>query len=452
MFCDQTNITVTAGKGGDGLISFRRERGFAKGGPDGGDGGRGGDVIIRANENVDTLLELHTKKKFAAQKGEAGGPQKMHGASAEDLVLRVPVGTQVFDKANNALMADLSVHGDECVAAVGGRGGYGNWHFKSSVRQTPRFAELGEPGESYDLHLELKLVADIGVIGLPSAGKSTLLSTCTSATPKIGDFPFTTLVPQLGVAKLSGERSLVMCDLPGLIEGASQGKGLGHDFLQHISRNRVLIHLVDITSENPAKDYLIIRNELQQYLPELLQKPEIIAFSKIDAISNDTEYIQMFTEDFLEQTQLKAPHLHFLSSVSHTGINELLEKAYQLNHKEKEREKKEHPQVERERIIFRPHLIKNPKAFTITPEEEGFRISGKRIEQIAVMSDFGNREAILRVRDVLRKMGIETKLLSMGAEEGTMLYFGKKELVFQPDVLRPKKKGECIKKPIKYTK
>lgn len=443
MFCDQTHISVTAGKGGDGLISFHRARGFAKGGPDGGDGGRGGDVIIQADENMNTLIELHTKKKFAAKKGDTGGPQKMHGASAEDLILRVPVGTQIFSQKEGGLMADLSVHGDECIAAVGGRGGYGNWHFRSSVRQTPRFAELGEPGETYDLQLELKLVADVGIIGLPSAGKSTLLSSCTSARPKIGGFPFTTLTPQLGVAELKGNRSLVLCDLPGLIEGASQGRGLGHDFLQHISRNRVLVHLVDITAEDPTENYNIIRKELQEYLPELLEKPEIIAFSKIDVLGEDQEFIDIFAKDFLLKTKRKQSDIHFLSSVSQKGISELLEKAFVINQQEKKREKVEHPQAERERKVFRPHLIKNPKAFTITPGNDGFRISGKRIEQIAVMSDFSNREAILRMRDVLRKMGIETKLLSLGAEQGTPLYFGKKELIFQPDILHSKKKDSA---------
>lgn len=436
MFCDSTEITVSAGKGGDGLISFHRAKYLPKGGPNGGDGGRGGDVIFRADENLDTLVELHTKKKFSAKKGECGMPKNMHGADAEDIVIRVPVGTQFFDQKTGELLADLEVHEDEFVAAVGGRGGYGNAHFTSSIRQTPRFAELGEPGESADLRLELKLVADVGIIGLPSAGKSTFISAITAARPKIGAFPFTTIIPNLGVAKLSQNRSLVFCDMPGLIEGASEGKGLGHEFLQHVSRNRVLIHLVDISAENPAKDYIIIREELKKYNPKLIEKPEVIVFSKVDILGNDKDLLQMLKKEFCEKTKKKQKDIFSISSVAHIGLPELLEKVFSLVRDARKNDPDFQKAAARKKMVFRPHMSANPKAFEILKEKEGYRIKGIRIEQIVVQTDFTNTEAVMRVRDVLRKMGIEGKLKGLGAVHGTPLYVGTQEFSFEPNLLK----------------
>jgi GTP-binding protein len=252
MFCDETKITLKAGRGGDGYVSFFRTRQIAKGGPDGGNGGKGGDVILKANENLNSLIALHTRKYFKAEEGKSGFKNNMAGRSGEDLILEVPVGTKVFE--DGELIVDLKKHNNLAVIAVGGRGGYGNAHFTSSVRQAPNFAEFGEPGEEKEVSLELSLVADAGIIGLPSAGKSTLISVLSSARPKIGAFPFTTIVPNLGVAKVDKKNSLVLCDVPGLIEGAHKGKGLGHQFLRHISRNRVLIHLISADSENPLGD------------------------------------------------------------------------------------------------------------------------------------------------------------------------------------------------------
>lgn len=436
MFCDQTEVHVSAGKGGDGLISFHRAKYLPKGGPNGGDGGRGGDLIFRADENLDTLIELHTKKKFTAKRGEQGMPKNMHGANAEDIIIRVPVGTQIFTKGTDDLLADLEVHGDDFVAAVGGRGGYGNAHFTSSVRQTPRFAELGEPGESREVRLELKLVADVGIIGLPSAGKSTFISRITAATPKIGAFPFTTIVPNLGVAKLSQGRSLIFCDMPGLIEGASEGKGLGHEFLQHVSRNRVLLHLVDVSEENPAEGYKTIRKELEKYNPELIKKPEIVVLSKIDVLAKDEELQDIVLSDFAEKAGVEKKNILTVSSLTGEGIDPLLERALLLVQEERENDPGYNKAAQRKKQVFRPHMNVNPKAFEILEEGEGYRIKGLRIEQIVVQTDFTNPEAVLRVRDVLRKMGIEGKLVGRGAKHGTPLFIGEQEFHFEPNLLK----------------
>jgi len=435
MFCDETEIFVAAGKGGGGLVSFRREKYIPKGGPDGGDGGRGGDVLIRADENIDTLLDLHTKKKFFAENGERGGIQDKHGKNAEDLVLKVPVGTRIFDRKSGEVLADLTQHEDELIAGVGGRGGYGNAHFTSSTRQAPRFAELGEPGEDREIQLEVRLVADVGIIGLPSAGKSTFISTITSARPKIGDYPFTTLVPNLGVAKLSDGRELIFCDIPGLIEGAHEGKGLGHEFLRHISRNRVLIHLVDAGSEDPAKNYHIIREELAKYDPELAEKPEIVVLSKIDLFGDDTEVLDFLKAEFSEKTKIPEKSIFLLSSATGFGKKEILESARKKVSAEKARQRAENPLPKTEKTIFHPHLSINPKAFEWEKvEEKVFRVSGVRIQQIMVMSDLTNEEAHFRVCDVLRKMGIERKLLNAGAKKGDKIIIGGKSIDFQPDI------------------
>ncbi len=438
MFCDITQISASAGKGGDGLLSFRREKYIPRGGPNGGNGGRGGDVIVRADENENSLIELHTKKKFAAKNGIPGGTQNKNGSASEDCIIIVPVGTQIFDVTKEELIADLAISGDECVVALGGRGGFGNAHFTSSTRQTPRFAELGEPGETRHLRLELKLVADVGVIGLPSAGKSTFLSAVSAARPKIGDFPFTTIIPNLGVVKLPDQRSLVMCDLPGLIEGASQGKGLGHEFLRHIARNRVLLHLVDCTRDDIAADYQVIREELFRFDPTLADKSEVVAFSKIDLLGDDPELLKMLKEDFFRKTGVKPKNIFSLSSVVGQGTKEIIESCYQIVLVRKAEERLLAPAAERAPQVFRPHLILDPKAFEITLEEEGYRISGQRIEQIVIQSDFSNDEAVMRVRDVLRKMGIEGKLIGLGAEKGATLFFGQKTLEFKPDIFSRK--------------
>ncbi|HUC86835.1 MAG TPA: GTPase ObgE, partial [Candidatus Saccharimonadales bacterium] len=271
MFADKIEIRVIAGRGGDGRLSFRHEKYRPRGGPDGGDGGRGGSVVLRADHNLNTLSAFRRRSRIAAPGGESGGGDRRHGRNGEDVLVAVPEGTQVFVGEN--LVVDLVSSGQEAVVARGGRGGFGNAHFTSSVRQAPRAIELGEPGEEKQLTLELKLVADVGLVGLPNAGKSTLLSVISNAKPEIGDYPFTTLTPNLGVVDFEGQGFLV-ADIPGLIEGASQGKGLGDEFLRHIERTAVLLHLIDAYSDDVVRDYTLIHNELKSYSPALLQKPQ----------------------------------------------------------------------------------------------------------------------------------------------------------------------------------
>lgn len=445
MFCDETSISVQAGKGGDGLISFYRTKYVPKGGPDGGDGGRGGDVLLVADANMSTLSELHTKKKFQAEHGEGGKANDAHGRNGEDLILLVPMGTRIIDAETKEILADLAQNRDTFVAAVGGRGGYGNAHFTTSVRQAPRFAELGEPGESREMDLEVQLVADLGVIGLPSAGKSTFLSAITKAKPKIGPFPFTTIVPNLGVAELSNKRTLLICDLPGLIEKASEGKGLGHQFLRHTNRNRILLHFLDISSEDMVADYHIIRKELEAFDPNLAKKEELVVFTKCDLVGEDLEFLEEMRKSFSKATKINKEQIFFLSSATHFGTKELLEACYQKNMQEKEKEKKEMPAEESERRIFHPHLQKNPKSFTVEKElqeaaegdeeERSFTVRGQRIEQISIQTDYNNKEGLVRLKDVFRKMGIEKELKKLGAKRDDPIHVGSKSFPFDPKIL-----------------
>src|SRR3989344_1493775 len=292
MFLDEATIAVHGGNGGRGCVSWRREKFEPMGGPDGGTGGKGGNVIIMADENTDTLSDFASRKKFEALKGRFGSGSNRNGKAGEDMVLLVPPGTLVYEiseKGDRHLIADLAEHGDQITVAGGGRGGFGNAHFKSSTRQSPDFAELGEPGEKKMIKLELKLVADIGIIGYPSVGKSTLISVVSSARPKIADYPFTTLIPNLGVVNVA-DRSFIICDVPGLIEGASEGKGLGHEFLNHIERCGILLHVLDVSrgdADQLIKDYKAIRKELESHSPTLAKKRELVILNKIDLFGND---------------------------------------------------------------------------------------------------------------------------------------------------------------------
>ncbi len=447
MFCDQTSLHLKAGNGGRGSISLYRAKYLAKGGPDGGDGGAGGSVILKANENLNSLIELHTKKKFSAENGIEGTGRSMHGKSGENIILDIPVGTIVRKKGSDEILYDFRIHNEEFEILKGGRGGYGNEHFKSSIRQTPRFAELGEPGQEIEIDLELQLVADVGIIGLPSAGKSTLISKISAAKPKIAAYHFTTLIPNLGVVKMSENRSFVACDIPGLIEGASEGKGLGDEFLRHISRSKILIHLVDISQPLPLEDYKKIRKELENYSSELAKKEEIVVFSKEDMLQGDSELLDFLKDEFEKEIGKKPLSI---ASFAGKGLQILLEKTWEIIEKNKQAEKLEaEKNAQQEEIqLFQPHLEKiDPKHFTIEPEiqkgdhygesrKEGFRITGQRFEQIVVMTDFMNKEAVMRVRDVIHKMGIQKKLLGMGVETGTPLFVGEKVFEFEPLLLK----------------
>lgn len=331
-------ISVKAGDGGNGCVSFRREKYVPKGGPDGGDGGRGGDVIAVGDENVQTLLDFRNQRKWSAERGGDGRGKNMHGADGGDVVLRLPPGTMILEAETGDLVHDLAP-GDRAVIARGGKGGLGNDHFKSSTNQAPRQSTPGEKGEELALRLELKLIADVGLVGLPNAGKSTLLAAATRATPKIADYPFTTLTPQLGIAQLDLERRLVLADIPGLIEGAAEGVGLGHEFLRHIERTRVLVHVLDVEpvdGSDPVANYRTIRGELGEYSPELAEKHELIAVSKTDLVGE--EGAKAVIDRIRRELQLGArEEVLAISAATGAGVRALLEACWSDLHKEPDR-------------------------------------------------------------------------------------------------------------------
>ncbi len=331
MFVDRAEITVIAGDGGAGRVSFRRGPGLPKGGPDGGDGGDGGSIVLVAESGMHTLLDFRAVHEWRAQPGEPGSTKQMHGANAPDLEIRLPPGTVIHDAQTGEVLHDLKPD-DRVVIARGGRGGFGNEHFKSSINQAPRQASPGQPGEVKRLRLELKLIAEVGIVGLPNAGKSTLLASVTRATPKIADYPFTTLSPQLGIASLDATRRIVLADIPGLIEGASEGAGLGHDFLRHVDRTRLLVHLVDaapIDGSDPVANYRLVRGELEAYSAELAEKPEVVVLSKGDLLSEEDRpaLVRRFRRDLDLPARAPVP---VISAASGEGTRELLEQLWKL--------------------------------------------------------------------------------------------------------------------------
>ena len=317
MFVDTAKVYIKAGKGGNGAISFRREIYIPKGGPDGGDGGKGGDVVFVASKDCDTLIDFRFQPKLIAEDGKPGTGQKSSGKSGKDLIVEVPIGTVV--KRGDEIVADLTHDEERAIVAHGGDGGYGNWHFRSSTRQTPRIAELGNPGEAFDAELELKLLADVGLVGFPNAGKSTFLSVVSNATPEIADYPFTTITPNLGVAKVD-DRSVLIADIPGLIEGASEGKGLGDRFLRHVERTKVLLHLIDIYNDDAGKAYADIRKELANYSDELAARPELVVLTKIEGVDEDIIKMQM-AAILKENPDAK---VMAMSAAAHQGTQEVL--------------------------------------------------------------------------------------------------------------------------------
>jgi GTPase len=334
MFVDQAVISVKAGDGGPGCVSFRREKYIPKGGPDGGNGGDGGSVVLIADENINTLFDFRGHHHWEAEPGEPGRGSQQSGAKGKDCIIRMPPGTLVYDATNGQLLVDLEP-GQSFVIAKGGQGGWGNEHFKRSTNQTPRRADPGEPGESRQLRLELKLIAEVGIIGLPNAGKSTLLAALTRANPKIADYPFTTLSPQLGIAELDSTRRIVLADIPGLIEGASKGAGLGHDFLRHVERTKVLLHLLDarpLEGSDPAENYRKIRAELEQYSPLLAEKREIIGLNKLDLLPEEGER-RSAIEELRSKLRLgHADEVVAMSGASRLNLRELLEKLWRMLH------------------------------------------------------------------------------------------------------------------------
>lgn len=417
MFVDTAKIFIQAGRGGNGAVSFRRELYIEKGGPDGGDGGRGGDVIFRATKDLNTLLNFRYKPELKAKNGESGSKRNKTGKSGEPLIVKVPVGTLV--KRSGEILADLKFDGEEAVVARGGDGGFGNAHFKSSIRQTPRVAELGENGETFEADLELKLLADVGLVGFPNAGKSTFLSVVSNARPEIANYAFTTLTPNLGVAEIDGS-NLLIADIPGLIEGASEGKGLGDAFLRHVERTSVLLHLIDVYEENPGEKYQIIREELKKYQPELLGRPEIIALTKTEGM--DSEIIKYQVSKIQEKAG--DVQVFAISSNAHLGVKDVLRA---LRKEVEEFRKFEEESVENESeediavISLSQDEISKAWQVEFNEEENIFKVSGEKIDKFARRTNFMNIHGVNRLRDILRKMGIEHELRRMGAENSSII-------------------------------
>lgn len=416
MFVDKVLVSIKAGDGGNGMVSFRQEKFVDKGGPDGGDGGNGGNVVFVASRNQNTLAAFRFQKEISADPGKAGFRRRRHGRSGKELEVEIPVGTVVSDTEGNVL-ADLAQDGDKVVIAKGGKGGFGNAHFVSSTRQTPRVAEKGEPGDAFDATLELKMIADVGLVGLPNAGKSTLLSTISNARPEIADYPFTTLRPNLGMVDVDKNNSLLFADIPGLIEGASDGKGLGDEFLRHVERTAVLVHLVDMYNDDVAEAYKTIQAELKAYKIDLSKRPQLVALSKVEGM--DDEIIA----DKLDQLRAVIPkrtQLFAISAPSKAGVKELL---YAINKKviaERKRKLAAEPEVSTVPVL----RLAPEDSWTIRKTADGFRVTGRKIERFAAKTDFDDEHGIQRIRDIMRKMGIMNKLIRLGIKTDDVIHIG----------------------------
>ncbi len=427
MFYDHTKIFVKAGDGGNGSIHFRREKFAPFGGPDGGDGGRGGSVYIEATPNLNTLIDYRYRQHFKASAGLAGARQKMHGASGEDITLVVPQGTIVRDAETNALVADLVEPGQRVMVARGGRGGLGNVHFATATHQAPHEAQNGEPGEERWLLLELRLIADVGLVGYPNAGKSTLLSVVTAAKPKIADYPFTTLTPNLGVVGVGqpgDEFGFVLADIPGLIEGAAQGVGLGHEFLRHVQRTRLLLHVLDGASpeRDPWQDFLTITQELRQYDEQLAARPQIIVFNKMDIPEAREQWPAL-----KKQAEKHGYPVFAISAAAHQGTDELM--GFTANRlQEIQREEAERAALaitQGEETVLRPQP---EDAFTVTRENGVFIVRGRRVERTVGMTNQDSEESMDRLQVTLEKMGVTRALEEAGVKVGDLVRFGKVEL------------------------
>jgi GTP-binding protein len=418
MFVDKVIVRVKAGNGGDGAVSFRHEIYVDKGGPDGGNGGRGGSVILVADPNENTLVHFRFKPELAAQPGTAGSKAKRNGKAGENLDVKVPVGTQVY--SGDDLIADLVEVGQKALVARGGDGGFGNAHFKSSTRQAPKVAELGEAGEQKELTFELKLLADVGLIGFPNAGKSTLLSVVSNAKPEIGDYPFTTLTPNLGVADID-DTSLLIADIPGLIEGASQGKGLGDEFLRHVERTQVLLHLIDIYDDDVAKAYTTITNELQAYSKKLATRPQIVVLTKIEGLPEDglQQKIQQ-----LKAVVPKSTPIFSISAQAHLGLTEVLRAAQTMVVKARKKLAEQKESGESLPVIgLSPDKI--AQAWKVQKQNGLFVISGTKIEKFAARTNFSSEPGIRRIKDIMKKMGIIHELQRQGIEVGDTVVIGR---------------------------
>jgi len=475
MFVDTAKVSLKAGKGGDGAVSFRHEIYIPKGGPDGGDGGKGGDIIFRADKDTNTLIDFRFTPILIAENGKNGSGQRAAGRSGKDLIVEVPIGTCVYrlkhenDGYSRVLIADLTEDGQEVIIAKGGDGGFGNAHFKSSVRQAPRIAEVGEPGEEFEAELELKSMADVGLVGLPNAGKSTFLSVVSNAKPEIADYPFTTITPNLGVATID-DRDLLIADIPGLIEGASEGKGLGHDFLRHVDRTAVLLHLIDVYNNDAGAAYQTIRTELDKY-SDLKDRPEIVALTKCEGVDDDIIKMQMAS--ILEKNPDAL--VYAISSAAYQGITELLRalsarvtsehhfsgpaspsstsyagtpgepslRDEPLGSVRNIRLSRSNRQLSRENdasdtraevptISLSPNVLKDTWQVEKL-DDSRFRVTGAKIEKFARRTDMNNYASVNRLRDIMKKLGIRAELTTQGAEPSSIIEIAGKEFPLVED-------------------
>ncbi len=424
VFVDEINIEVKAGKGGDGIVHFRREKYVPRGGPDGGDGGSGGDVILEVDPHKNTLGDYRHQRHFKAENGQRGGGNNQTGASGEDLVLKVPPGTMIYDQDSGELLGDLTEPGERLVVCKGGRGGRGNARFKSAQNKAPRIAEKGEPPEERTLRLELKLIADVGVVGVPNAGKSTLLSVVSNATPKIASYPFTTLQPNLGVVELDYETQFVLADIPGLIEGAHEGEGLGHEFLKHVERTKVLIHLLDGLSSDPIADFSQINSELALFDPKLQEKPQIVVLNKMDLPEVEEKWPQI-KQNIQE---LGYQDVFAISAATNSGIQPVMYRAAEISAEtpdmipEREKEGEGMP-------VYR--LEKDPGEFKILTSPRGWRIKSEALERAAAMTYWEYHQSVRRFQRILEAMGIDEALRRAGVQPGDTVYIGDHELVWE---------------------
>lgn len=417
MFLDQVKVNVKAGNGGDGMVAFRREKYIPDGGPAGGDGGEGGDVIFIVDEGLRTLMDFRYNRHFKAENGENGMSKGMHGRGAKDLFVKVPPGTIVKDAVTGTMYADLTEHDQKAVIAKGGRGGRGNIRFASPRNPAPEIAENGEPGQEKEIELELKVLADVGLIGFPSVGKSTLLSVVSAARPKIGAYHFTTLVPNLGLVKVEDGRSFVLADMPGLIEGASQGVGLGIEFLRHIERTRVLLHVIDMSGvegRNPVEDYYTINQELEQYDLKLRERPQLVIANKMD-MPDAEENLKELREALKEANE--DVEIFEVSALTQTGLNAVMSRTVDLLETTPEFPMYEEETDKEERVLYK--FIPENKEYVITRESDGtWVISGDKVEKLYKMTNFQFDESVMRFARQLRGMGIDQALRDRGAENG----------------------------------
>ncbi|MBE5822424.1 MAG: GTPase ObgE [Clostridiales bacterium] len=418
MFIDYAKVTISSGKGGDGASTFRREKYVAAGGPDGGDGGKGGDVYFEVDNDINTLVDFRYKRKFKAEDGKNGSGNNSYGKSGQDLVIKVPLGTIVKDAETNKVVLDMSEFGQKELIIQGGRGGKGNSHFATSTRQAPNFSQKGEPGIEKEFILELKLLADVGLLGYPNVGKSTIISIMTEAKPRIADYHFTTLKPCLGVVKLDSGRSFVMADIPGIIEGASEGVGLGHQFLRHIERTRILLHVIDVSGSegrDPIKDFETINDELVKYNEKLAKRKQIIVANKMDLLQDENKY-----EEFKTYMEKQGLEVFGVSAATNKGLKEVFNRVSTLLD--------EIPVEETEiveKVVYRLETPEQSKWDIVkNAEDEGYVLCGPAIDKLLSKVNFEDNESMQYFQRMLYKMGIEDRLKQMGIEEGTVIKVG----------------------------